>query len=493
MSRFDPESAGLSQLDAPPAPELKWLRWCLVAFLFAFVFDYRAPDIKFDSEETGGSIFQLAFLGIALAAAGLSLLIGWRHLLVRPGAYLILFWWGYLAFMLVTAFLQGNEPGRVLRLFITPLLLGLGLAVTHIAACAGMRPGEAVRWLIGASLVSVVWTLGFGIFGAGTAINEVRMEILSPAIRFLFPWVACSLLLRRGFTWWTPLVLAVPLVPAVLSITRSLAFPIVASAMGATVCLVLGLMWRLFPATHPMKKLGPIAVAAVVGPGLIIIIGLAMPDITERWVERAFYNSGAGEATTEDVSSLMRKAEAKSMYDILAKEPMSFIYGRGLGSSYYWDESYYPDLFQVYPEDRHQFAEEIYTAGHSIWTYTAFSSGIIGLLMTLGMFFVVMIYSLRAAWVNSRTVMGRWAWDSHLLFLPAVTMLSILSESITRNPFDERMTGVIFGFTAALPQFFFNRACYLRHREQEAALTPQLIINEEDLPSNWEGAFPERA
>jgi len=72
-------------------------------------------------------------------------------------------------------------------------------------------------------------------------------------------------------------------------------------------------------------------------------------------------------------------------------------------------------------------------------------------------------------------------------------MLSILSESITRNPFDERMTGVIFGFTAALPQFFFNRACYLRHREQEAALTPQLIISEEDLPGNWEGAFPERA
>ncbi len=491
MFRFAPDRTSQSGLDAPADPRLGWLRWCLVLFLFSFVFDYKAPDIKFDSAETGGSIFQFAFLGLALAASGLALLIGWRFLLIRPGVYLILFWWGYLAFMVAVAFLQGNEAGRILRLLVTPLLLGLGLTTTHIAACAGMRPTEAVRWFLAAAVLSVLWNLGFGILGYGLSLEEVRMQILSPAIRFLFAWVGCSLLLRRNFSWWTVTILAIPMVPTVLSVTRSLAFPMLASALGATACLVLGLMWRLYPSSHPIRKFGPIAIAGVAGIGAVVILGLALPEVTERWSDRIFHNSGDG-ATTEDLSTLMRKAEAKSMLDILSREPMSFLYGKGLGASYYWDESFFPELFQVYPEDRHQFAEDIYTAGHSIWTYTLFSSGIIGILMTLAMFVAVMAYSLRAAWTNSQTVMGRWAWDAHLLFLPFVAMLCTLSESITRNPFDERMTGVIFGFMAALPQFFFNRAHYLRHREQEAALVPQLILNEEDLPTNWEDAFPER-
>ena len=109
------------------------------------------------------------------------------------------------------------------------------------------------------------------------------------------------------------------------------------------------------------------------------------------------------------------------------------------------------------------------------------------------MFFATMLYSLRTAWLNSKTVMGRWAWDSHLMFLPFVAMLCVLSESITRNPFDERFTGVLFGFLVALPQFFFNRAFYLRHREQQAAIAPQIIFNEEDLPENWEGASASKA
>ena len=178
------------------------------------------------------------------------------------------------------------------------------------------------------------------------------------------------------------------------------------------------------------------------------------------------------------------------MLDILADEPGRFVYGRGLGAGYHWDESYFPELFQVYGENRHQFADTIYTAGHSIWTYTLFSGGVIGVLVTLAMFAITMGYSLRAAWQNSQTVMGRWAWDAHLMFLPFVAMLATLSESITRNPFDERFTGVLFGFIAALPQFYFNRACYLRHRENEAAVTPQLILKEEDLPANWNDPAP---
>jgi hypothetical protein len=481
------------EVDAPQHPSLRFLRWCFLAFLLSFAFDYRDHDILFDSEKTGGSLFQFAFLGLALGSSALAVLTGWRFLLVRPGTWMVLLWGGYVAFMVTVALMHGNDPSRVFRLIITPLLVLLGISVTQIVACAGMRPGEAARWVILAGCVNVLWRFTHGMLFSGLAIDEVRMEILSPAMNFLFAWVGASLLLRRRFTLWIIAVLAVPMIPTVFSITRSIFFPMAASAVASAICLLLGMMWKLYPATHPARKIGAIAGVAAAAVLAVVIMAIAQPIVIERWMDRMFHNSGAGEATTEDLSALMRKAEAKSMIDILAKEPASFVYGRGPGASYYWDESYFPELFMVYPEDRHQFAEEIFTAGHSIWTYTLFSSGIIGILIVLGTFFITMGLSLRAAWRNSRTVMGRWAWDAHLMFLPFVSMLCLLSESITRNPFDERFTGVLLGFMIALPQFFFNRAFFLQHREQEAALTPQLIITEDDLPTHWQGAFPGHA
>ena len=482
-----------TEVDAPADPSLGFLRWCFLGFLLSFTFDYRNFDILFDSEKTGGSYFQFLFLGTALASAGLAILRGWRFLLVRPGTWMVLLWAGYVTFMIGIALVHGNDPSRIFRLIVTPLLVLLGITVTQMVACAGMRPGEAVRWIVIVGCVNVLWRFVYGLFFSDVDIEDVRMEILSPAMNFLFAWIGVSLLLRRKFSYWTIAVLVVPMIPTVFSITRSIFFPIFTSAMASAFCLALGLWWRLYPATHPGRKLGAIAGVGVAGLLCVVVMAVAEPIVIERWMDRMFHNSGAGEATTEDLSALMRKAEAKAMVDILSKDPASFIYGRGPGASYYWDESYYPELFMVYPEDRHQFGEEIFTAGHSIWTYTLFSSGVVGILVMLGTFFATMGLSLRAAWKNSLTVMGRWAWDSHLMFLPFVSMLCVLSESITRNPFDERFTGVLLGFMIALPQFYFNRAFYLQHREQEAALTPQLILTEDDLPSNWEGAFPGHA
>lgn len=484
-----PDLASQTELDAPPSPELKWIRWCLVIFLFSFALDYKAPDLKFDSERTGGSIFQFAFLGLALATSGLAFLIGWRYLLVRPGTYLIGLWWSYLFFMVVVSFLSGNELGRILRLLVTPLLVGLGLITTHIASCAGMRPHEAVRWFLAAAVVDVIWSFFFGLVGYGISLSEVRVQILSPGMTFLFAWVGCALLLCRSFNWWILPLLTIPLIPAVLSVTRTMALPILAAAIGAFICLILGMAWRLYTPGHPFRKLVPITIVGVAAVGGLLVVTLAVPEISERWTERLFHRHGGG-AMTEDVSSLMRKAEAKAMVDLLTEEPTSFLYGKGLGASYYWDESFYPELFQVYPEDRHQFADNIYTAGHSIWTYALFSSGLVGVGFVLITFIGVMFLSLKAAWVNSQTVMGRWAYDVHLLFLPFVTVGCLLSVSMTRNPFDERMTGILFGFVASLPQFFFNRACYLSHREQQANLTPQIILDEEEFPEEWDTGEP---
>lgn len=468
-----------AEIDAPPSPGLRGFRWLFLLFLFSFVFDYKSPELEFGATSTGGSKFQFAFLGMALLSGMLVTLLGARHLLVRPGVYLVLLWWGYVVMALAVAFLWGNETGRTLRLAIPLLLVGFGLNASLVVAACGMRPGEAVRWFLAAALVNVAWRFFFGATMTNTPLSEIRMEILSPAIGFLFAWTGCAFLLRHRFTWWSLFVFGLPLAVAAISVTRSLALPLVVSFLTAAFCLVLAMFWRMYDLRFPLRKTG--ALLAVGVAGLLAVAGAAViqPDLADRWYQRLFDNRGEGGATTEDLSSLMRKAEAKSMWDLLAEKPHSFLYGRGLGAAYYWDEDYYPELFLVYPEDRHQFPDEIYSAGHSIWTYTLFSTGFVGVAVVLLSFFLPMGLSLHAAWLNSRTVMGPRGWDSFLVFLPFVSMWATMSESITRNPFDERFTGVLFGFMMALPQFFHNRAFYLHFRETLGQTSTQIILDEE--------------
>ncbi len=475
-----------AELDAPPKPSLFLFRILFVVFLLSFSFDYKDLKGEFGGAEGGGSLFHFLFIGLAMASGGLATFLGLRHLLVRPGVYVFLLWWIYLAFTLGVAVLSGNGMGHIMRLIIPPLLVGFGINVTLIAAAVGMRPGEAMRWFLMVALINCAWRFFYGAMFSGSPLSEVRMDILSPAIGFLFAWTGCALMLRTKFTWWTMLILGLPIFVAAISITRSLALPLALSFMTGAFCLVLGIIWKMYDFKFPFQKMIPLAAMGVAGALVLLGTVAVQPTLLDTWNERLFYNQGVDSATSEDLSSLMRKAEAVSMLNILKKDPHTFIYGKGLGAAYYWDEAYFPELFLVYPNNRHQFPDYIYSAGHSIWTYTLFSRGAIGILFMLTAFFGVMALSIHSAWLNSRTVMGPRAWDSFLMFFPFIAMWAVLSESITRNPFDERLTGVLFGFAMAFPQFFYNRAYYLNYRERIGQDAAQIIVDESILSDEME-------
>ncbi len=477
-------------IDPAPGPMFRWIRWCFLVFMFSFVFDYKSPGTGLGAESTGSSLFQYTFLGLALASGCISTLLGLRYLIIRPGVFLVLLWWGYIAFMFVVAILQGNEMSRIIQMAITPVLIGLAINVTMITVCAGMRPATAIKWFLIVGCLNVAWKLFFGFVGYGVSISEVRMEILSPAMPFLFAWVACALLLRRKFTWWTLVILGLPMATAVLSITRSVAIPLIASAIGATICLILAVMWRMYDKRHVIRKPASITAVGAAAVGLVLMFAVIQPQVIERWTEHLFDNAGEG-ATTEDSSTLMRKSEGKAMWEALENNPETFVYGKGIGAGYHGEKSVFPELHQFSEGDRHSTSETIYTAGHSFWTYTLFSSGWIGIAFTIGAFLYTMWFSLRAAKLNSLTVMGKRAPDTYLIFLPLVATLATLSESITRNPFDERFTGVLIGFMFVFPQVFYNRAFYLMHREEVSNTAPQIILGEDDLPDDWNGAFPQ--
>jgi O-antigen ligase len=182
--------------------------------------------------------------------------------------------------------------------------------------------------------------------------------------------------------------------------------------------------------------------------GLIV---LSQPEIFGRWTERLF--NQAGGVTSKDISWLTREAEAKAMWDILKQAPMTFIYGQGVGADYYWDTSYYPELYLVYPAD-FDFSGDFWFAGHSVWTYALFSGGALGVLCHLALFGGVMALCLRSVYVNR----PRPGFRLDYAFLPFVAAWCLLSESATSNPLDERLAGLVFGMMAGLPQVLFCRA-----------------------------------
>ncbi len=388
---------------------------------------------------------------LALGAGSAITFIGRRHLLEKPGVYLLLLWWGYLAYALAVALLNGVPLGRFVRVIIPFALLGMGIVVAHVASCRRLRPEQIVLPVVVAAATNIIWRVFYGFAFKGVTISTVRIEILSPAINWSFAYIGVALLLAQGFKR-SAIVLALAAFGCTfLSVTRALIFPMLASALMCWLCLFLALRWKMFDWRWIPRKLLPIGAVVALVAAAVVAVSVVQPTMLDRWTERLF-DSSNGQSSV-DPSVLTRQAEAMAMRDLIDAEPLGFIYGKGVGGAYYWDDSFYEELWEVYPVD-FDFSDEFWFAGHSIWTWAMFSGGSIGTLLFIGLFLGVMILSLLGVRRNAPYPGAA----IYLGFLPFVAAWCILSESLTSNPFDERLAGLIFGMMAGLPQSFFVRA-----------------------------------
>lgn len=127
-----------------------------------------------------------------------------------------------------------------------------------------------------------------------------------------------------------------------------------------------------------------------------------------------------------------------------------------MGASYYWHPSFKPEIMLVY-DPGSDTDYDLWFAGHSTWTYSMFSGGIIALLAQIALFAGTIIASLRAAAANA----SHPGPDQWLAYLPFIATIALMSETITANPFDERLVGILVGMMAGLPQAFLVRASWL--------------------------------
>ena len=366
--------------------------------------------------------------------------------------------------MLGNAVAQGVPMGRFVRTGLPFFLSFAAMLNSHVAAGSGVRLAHLAAPVFVTAMINIVWRMFYGLTFTSSTLATARAEILSPALSWSAAFIGCAVLLRGKFHW-TLLLAAVGLFTAMLlSITRSLLFPMAASAFACSLFFAFGLRWGAFHFTDLFKRVGPILIA---GTGaLVLVVGLfvAFPQALDRWQERLF-SPTSDRNMASDPSLLTREAEAKAIFDILDRDPVHYLNGKGVGASFYWDDAYFPELYQVYdPDDLEEMSSNIWYAGHSIWTYSLFSGGFIAVTAFIGLFVGAIAYSISSAAANAISP-GPDYW---LLFLPAVASVCILSESATSNPFDERLLGMIFGATFSFSQAGFIRAHQLRNQGASA-------------------------
>ncbi len=426
------------------------LQICVWLYCLSWAFDYRA------AEGQGGSPVQLVFFGLTLASAAGVVLLGFRRLFALPLGWMILGWGAYVASTIVVARLNGVEFGWYFRNAIPPLLLLTSLCVTQVAAAHGLSWRHVLWPVLAAGVINTFWRILYARVGAGIPFENVRVEILSPCLPFLMAYLFCALALSRRMPWLALVVGAIGTLSYVLSVTRSAVLILAAAGVAAVWSLWMASRYQILPRGFGQIKL----IHGIVFAGLLMatagITAVAFPHVAERWSDRLFPPAGAA-SLSSDPSALTRYAETKAFYDLLNREPLTWVYGRGLGYPYYWDESYAVELAQYTYGNEDEFrnyTREIRFPGHSIWTYAVFSGGILGGLIYVGLFAGALFIALR----STRLLQVTRDYPVEVAFLPFIALMAFLSQSLTFNPFIERAGGLVLGIVIGFPQFLYAHA-----------------------------------
>lgn len=417
-------------------------------YCLSWAFDYRAT-------EDGGSLFQYACFGLSLASAAGVALIGWKKLFVLPTGKFVLGWGLYLAASMVVMLVNGVEFGWYARNIIPPLLVLTSLMVVQVAAGMGLGYRCVLIPMMLAGVVNVIWKGIYSLVIAGIPMDMIRVEMLSQCLPFIMGYLLTGLLLGAKLPKLALIAGGIGLLSYMISITRTAFFIIGAAGIGAAYglwrCHVLRVLPKNFwnaKTRHALWAIGGLVV-------ILILVGATMPIIFERWYDRLFKPLGS-EYVAIDPSALTRLAETQAFYDLLNQEPATWIYGRGVGYPYYWDEKFIPELMYTYgdPDVFRNTYMDVRFPGHSIWTYATFSGGIAGLLWYVWLLFG----GLRQTMKCLSLLPYAKDFPLEVAVLPLAGLFSYISESLTSNPFIERTGGLVVGILIAFPQFLYVEA-----------------------------------
>ena len=103
-----------------------------------------------------------------------------------------------------------------------------------------------------------------------------------------------------------------------------------------------------------------------------LIVNPQVPDFFQDWTNRIFHQYYSG----MDITLSTRLAEWSGQIHSLTENMRSLIFGRGLGSEYFWDYNFFFALKSVYSWS-YLINKSAWYGGHSTWIYSLYSGGLL--------------------------------------------------------------------------------------------------------------------
>jgi hypothetical protein len=153
-----------------------------------------------------------------------------------------------------------------------------------------------------------------------------------------------------------------------------------------------------------------------------------------------------------DVTYVTRLAEYTSQYKLLTESPVTVLIGKGFGSSYTWDESYFDELSEVFPLSELNNLESWF-GGHSFWVYTVYSCGV---LFGLPFLFLYLYPIIRAYKLIKYNYVVLKRSIPIYYFYAFFGLIGVTGASFTSNPLFPRYSALISGVFVATLAFRTN-------------------------------------
>jgi hypothetical protein len=172
------------------------------------------------------------------------------------------------------------------------------------------------------------------------------------------------------------------------------------------------------------------------------------PGFLQEWTNRIFHQYYGG----MDITLLTRLAEWSGQIRALTENMSSLIFGRGLGSEYFWDYNYFFVLKSVYSWNDFINKGGWY-GGHSMWVYSLYSGGLLfGWIIIAISFFSLfrMLAVVKKKHIHYDYILTSFA--PLLLFL----ILGYISQGFTSHPLSNRFFALIAGFVFGMIHWVYD-------------------------------------
>ncbi len=425
--------------------EEKALLWI---YIFSFVFDYRGPE--------GGSLPQFIMAGLSISAGtGFILFRSRRRRIKTIKLYpnlkkITILWWFYLLSTVLTALITSVVFERYIRVFFPLLLCGISFLIICKFQKRLIDPIEIIKPLLLASLIAVLWKIYYATQVADIDIYNMRYQILSSGgIVFLLSYVFSSVISKEQLSIFSIIMLCIIGICSLLSITRSLIILIF--------FLSFGYLWIALnkPFHTNIKRtllLVTISIFALI-PAWYIADQMR-PDFYQDWINRIFHQYHAG----MDITLSTRLAEWSGQIRSLTENLSSLIFGRGLGSEYFWDYNFFFALKSVYSWND-LINKSGWYGGHSIWVYSLYSGGV---LFGWIIIFISFFSFFRSMAVFKKSLLTKDSFLKKNASIYLFLILGFISQGFTSDPLAKRFFALIAGLVFAMIHWLDN---YGRYKE----------------------------